>query len=659
MDHDAREYARRLNEAQRIARIGNWELDLRTHRLHWSDEIFRIFEIDPARFGASYEAFLDAIHPDDRAAVNNAYADSLRNRTPYEIAHRLLMPDGRIKWVSERCESSFDTDGAALRSVGTVQDITQQMTTELQLRETTRLLDSIVENIPNMIFMKDARELRFVLFNKAGEDLVGYPSDALLGKNDYDFFPKDQADFFIAKDRDVLENTGIVDIPDESIDTRDKGRRTLHTKKIALRDDTGAAQFLLGISEDITERRQAEEELQQLNATLEQRVAERTHELHAERNFIATVLDTVGALVVVLDPAGHIVRFNRACEVLTGFRFDELRGQPIWNYVIPPEQLAGVQSVFAHLATSTLPSEYENEWLKRDGCRCLIAWSNTTLTDAHGRITHIVATGIDITARRQAELAALAAKTEAERANAAKSEFLSRMSHELRTPLNAILGFAQLLEAYAEPPLPPTEQDSVREILRAGNHLLNLINEVLDLARIESGRLEMNVSEVELRPAITDALALMLPQAEARALTLISLPATSERLLVKCDALRLQQVLLNLLSNAVKFNTVGGSITITITTTHNSPGQVRVAVTDRGPGIAAEDIAKLFMPFERLNADHNAIDGTGIGLALSKQLLELMHGKIGVDSTPGVGSTFWFTLPLAAADHPPGDNEHS
>ena len=648
MDNDSRAITRRLNEAQRIAKIGSWEHDLRANHVRWSDEVFRIFEIDPARFAASYEAFLDAVHPDDRAVVNQAYTDSLINKTPYEITHRLLMPDGRIKWVSEHCESSFAPDGSALRSVGTVQDITQQMTTELQLRETTRLLDSIVENIPNMIFMKDAKDLRFVLFNKAGEQLVGYPSDALIGKSDYDFFPKEQADFFIAKDRNVLATSGVVDIAEEFIDTVVHGRRTLHTKKIALRDDSGAPQFLLGISEDITDRRHAEEQVQQLNATLEQRITERTQELDEKRKFMAAVLDTARALVVVLDSDGRIVRFNRACEALTGFRFDEVCGRPFWNHLIPPEQLEGVQSVFANLATTTLPSEYENEWLVRDGGRRLIAWSNATLTDAHGQVTHVVATGIDITARRHAEHAehaAHAAKTEAERANAAKSEFLSRMSHELRTPLNAILGFAQLLDAYAQPPLPPTEQDSVQEILRAGNHLLHLINEMLDLSRIESGRLQFNVTLVELHPVIRDALALILPQAEARAITLDLPQAMSERLFVNCDALRLKQVLLNLLSNAVKFNSVGGSIAIT--TTRDRHGHVRIAITDHGPGIAAENIAKLFVPFERLHADHDAIEGTGIGLALSKRLVELMQGEIGVDSTPGVGSTFWFTLPRA------------
>lgn len=641
-----RESARRLNEAQRIAKLGSWELDLRTNHLKWSDEIYRIFEIDPASFGACYEAFLDAIHPDDRAAVHLAYTDSLTLKKSYEISHRLLMPDGRIKWVSERCETSYDVNGIPLCSVGTMQDTTQHMSTELRLRETTHLLDSIVENIPNMIFLKEAKELRFVLFNKAGEDLVGYSREAMTGKTDYDFFPKQQADFFVADDRTVLKNTKVVDIPEEFIDTRLNGRRTLHTKKIALRDQHGTPQYLLGISEDITEHRNAELQLQQLNATLEQRVAERTHELSVERNFIATVLDTVCALVVVLDRNGCVVRFNRACETLSGYRFEELQGQPIWNYLIPQEQLPGVKFTFDNLTTQAKSTTYENEWLVRNGSRCLIAWSNTTLADEHGQVTHVIATGIDITARRKAEYSVIAAKIEAERANAAKSEFLSHMSHELRTPLNAILGFAQLLESFAQPPLPPAELDSVQEILHAGNHLLHLINQVLDLSRIETGHLSLNLTVIDLQSVIHEAVTLMLPQTVARAITL-DMPTENERLLVNCDALRLKQVLLNLLSNAVKFNSVGGHISIT--TTQEGNGNARIAIIDRGCGIDAEKITKLFIPFERLDADGDAIEGTGIGLALSKRLVELMQGKIGVDSTPGVGSTFWFTLPLAEA----------
>jgi PAS domain S-box-containing protein len=898
--HDSEARARgeaRLNEAQRIAHVGSWELDLERDQLSWSAEIFRIFELDPNRFAPSYEGFLEAVHPDDRASVHAAHTRSLVQRSPYEITHRLRMPDGRVKWVTGRGESTFDPEGKPRRSIGTVQDVTDRVIAEQCARETAQLLDSIVEHIPNMIFLKHASDLRFALFNKAGEELIGVGRDKMLGRNDYDFFPKEQADFFTGKDRAVLERHDVVDIAEEPIDTVTHGRRILHTKKIALRDDAGNPTYLLGISEDITdriaaqdalraakkrlrdildslfgfvglytldgtlidanrapldaaglsrtdvlgkpfwetywwnydariqarlrdalqraargevvryetevrvkddgrividvtfgplrdatgaianivgfavditERKQAEQALNRFKATLDQtldcvfmfdpetlrffyvnqgavdqvgytreellnmtpldikprfdaprframlapliagtesrllfrtdhrtkagtevpveialqyvrpagepgrfvaivrditervavenqlrfanerleeRIVERTRELGAERNFISTLLDIAGGLFVVLDRRGHIVRFNRTCENLTGFGFAELRDKPIWDCLIPPEQREAVRAVFERLATTALPSTHENHWLRKDGSRFLVAWSNATLADERGEVSHVVATGIDITDRKRTEDALRAAKEEAERANAAKSEFLARMSHELRTPMNSILGFAQLLEGFTNPPLQGAERESVREILAAGDHLLHLINDVLDLSRVESGQLLVNLVDVGIDVPMRAVWALAQPLADAKFVALIHKIECDPIPVVRADPMRLKQVLLNLVSNAIKFNRESGSVHLHCA--RHDDGMLTISVTDSGPGLTAQQISRLFVPFERLDADHRAIEGTGIGLALSKRLIEAMNGTIGVDSTPGAGSTFWITVPLA------------
>lgn len=363
------------------------------------------------------------------------------------------------------------------------------------LREAHAFLDSVLENIPNMIFVKDAKELRFVRFNKAGEELVGHSRAQLIGKNDYDFFPESEAKFFTSRDREVLSGGKLVDIPEETIHTAHQTTRTLHTKKIPLLDEAGRPQYLLGISEDITELKETEKAL-------------------------------------------------------------------------------------------------------RD------------------------------------------AKREAERANLAKSEFLSRMSHELRTPMNAVLGFAQLLEIDS----PRAEQrESLGQILKGGRHLLGLINEVLDISRIEAGHLSVSLEPVPLVDVIQEALDLIHPLAEKWSVRIAGVPPEAVDRFVLADRQRLKQVLLNFLSNAAKFNRPEGTVTVSVEDV--SEEQLRLKVTDTGHGIPPEKMARLFTPFDRLGAEESGVEGTGLGLALSRRLVEAMGGTVGADSAVDRGSTFWVTLP--------------
>jgi signal transduction histidine kinase len=234
------------------------------------------------------------------------------------------------------------------------------------------------------------------------------------------------------------------------------------------------------------------------------------------------------------------------------------------------------------------------------------------------------------------------AREEAERANQAKTEFLSRTSHELRTPLNAILGYAQLLERDLTAPDAP---HSVALISKGGQHLLELINDVLDIARIETGRLDLSVQPVALADVIEQAHTLTSAAASARRIAL-SLRPSPAPLTVLADRRRLLQVLLNLLSNAVKYTQAGGSVIVSVAL---DAGQARISIADDGPGIKARELERLFMPFERLGATSNDVEGSGLGLAVCKQLMEAMKGQIGVESAAGSGSTFWIALPVAPA----------
>ena len=249
--------------------------------------------------------------------------------------------------------------------------------------------------------------------------------------------------------------------------------------------------------------------------------------------------------------------------------------------------------------------------------------------------------GIDVTGRKRAEEASLAARDEAERANLAKSQFLSHMSHELRTPLNAVLGFAQLLEANEQEPLAATQRAQVGEILRGARHLLRLINDVLDLGLVETGNLAVETTQVSLAHLVQACLHMVEPLAQARGIHLQALPARSFERLVLADATRLKQVLLNLLANAIKYNQPGGEVVMQCVLRRD---KIRLFVHDNGPGLTPEQQGRLFTPFERMGVSSSQVEGAGIGLALSKRLMLAMSGDIGMQAREGGGSSFWIDV---------------
>ena len=648
----------RLKEAQRIAKIGSWELDLLTNKLHWSDEVFRIFEVDPARFGATYEAFLNAIHPEDRAAVNQAYTQSLTTRQAYDIDHRLQMADGRIKFVHEQCETLFNEDGKPLRSWGTVQDVSQRRMAATELLESRRLLSSIIENIPNMIFLKRASDLRFELLNRAGEDLLGYQRNDLIGKNDYDFFPKEQADFFTGKDRTVLAQKEIVDIPEEAISTR-HGVRILHTRKLTLRDADGQPQYLLGISEDITERKHTEEAM---NAAA-----------RYARNLIETSLDPL----VTISVAGKITDVNKATEDATGVQRHSLVGSDFASYFTQPEEARrGYQQVFSQGSVTDYPLAIRHA----SGKITEVLYNASVYRASDGTVSGVFAAARDITQlkRTEAELRRykdhleeevqqrttdlVLARDAADAANRAKSVFLANMSHELRTPLNAILGFSSLLRREAQ--LPGAQSEKLDVINRSGEHLLTLINDVLEMSKIESGRVQLDESPFDLGAMVRDVIDLMHVRADQKGLRLIIEQSTGYPRRIQGDEARLRQILINLIGNAIKFTEQGG-VTVRLGLKPSAEQKhMLIEVEDSGPGISAEDQTRLFQPFQQLGKQAADNQGTGLGLAISQQYAQLMGGSVTVQSTLGQGSLFQVELPLHEVDEgklsepaarPPGD----
>ena len=342
-------------------------------------------------------------------------------------------------------------------------------------------------------------------------------------------------------------------------------------------------------------------------------------------------------------PGGEILEANPKLAEIFGYESAEELKRDVQDvgalYVDRHDRLRFIESVVSEGSVQN----FETKIRRRTGEVIDISMNASLVMDSDGNVLGFEGTLVDVTDQRRAEENARRAWAEADRANQAKSVFLSRMSHELRTPLNSIIGFAQLLEL-RQPE--PEVADSVHHIVKAGHHLLELINEILDIAKVEAGRIDLSLEPVRLGEVVLETLALIRPLAGARSVSIRYDGDNQLDTYVLADRQRLKQVLLNLLSNAVKYNREGGLVEVTSTLEHD---QVSVAVSDTGPGITAQHLARLFVPFERLGAEATGEEGTGLGLTLSRNLTEAMGGILEAASTHGEGSTFTVTLPASAA----------
>lgn len=369
-------------------------------------------------------------------------------------------------------------------------------------------------------------------------------------------------------------------------------------------------------------------------------LTEREDQLRRTTSFLERLIASGPGVVVRQELTGPSIGYvSPNVERVLGYAPDQFQSEMgrLSDFLHPEQRDERIAQTVEELLSSG-QATFEHRVRHQDGSyRWMYATVHVESGD-NGEPESLLVYGMDITDRKAAEAVLSQARAEAEAANRAKSEFLSRMSHELRTPLNAILGFSQLLEMS---PLSDDDRESVQHILKAGDHLLSLINEVLDIARIESGRITLSPEPVHVGSLVSEVLALMSPVAGGRHVTLAAEPCDC---FVMADRQRLQQVLLNLIANGIKYNRSGGKVVISCIAT--AEDGARIAVTDTGWGIPAEKQSRLFTAFDRLGADQAGVEGTGIGLMLSKGLVDIMGGEMGFESEEGKGSTFWIDLPL-------------
>jgi PAS domain S-box-containing protein len=433
---------------------------------------------------------------------------------------------------------------------------------------------------------------------------------------------------------------GIEDIYELTYIRKDGSRFPAIVSVTALRDEQGGIIGYLLIGTDNTVRKQVEEERKKLDQRL------RDQQFYT-RSLIESNIDAL----MTTDPLGIITDVNKQMEALTGCTRDELIGAPFKNYFTDPER---AEAAIKLVLSEKKVTNYELTASARDGKKTVVSYNATTFYDRDRMLQGMCAVARDITERKRFEQALQesnvqleSAKSAAEKANDAKSDFLSSMSHELRSPLNAILGFAQLMESAS--PSPTTAQsESIAQILQAGWHLLKLINEILDLAVIESGKVSLSKEAVSLSEVMSECQAMMEPQAQQHGISM-TFPRfdPDQPLFVWADQTRLKQIIINLVSNAIKYNKEQGTVVVECVV--SAPDRIRITVADTGEGLAPEKLAQLFQPFNRLGQEAGGVAGTGIGLVVTKRLAELMEGALGVESTVGVGSVFWCELISVAA----------
>ena len=563
--------------------------------------------------------YLDFVHPNDRRATIQEAEKQSRGLEVISFENRYLCKDGSYKWLS------WSASPVAARGMiyAMARDVTELKRAEQALRLSEEQNRLLFESNPHPVWVYDLESFAIIDVNEAAIRNYGYSREEFLTLTIKDIRPAEDVPAVIesvAKSGTMLEENRIWR-------HRRKNGSLLDVEVTSHPIVYAGRNARLVVSTDITKRKQAEEALRQ-----------------SEERFRLLITGVKDYAIFMLDPDGRVASWNAGAERFKGYQAQEIIGQPTSRFYTPEDVAEGKPGRGLRIAAAEGRAEDEGWRVRKDGTQF---WANVVITALHdekGKLLGFSKITRDITERKQTQEALMEAKEEAERSNKFKDQFLSTMSHELRTPLNAVLGFSDLLTEERYGPLNDRQRRYVTHIHTGGKHLLRLINDILDLSKIEAGRLQLAIESVAVDGALAEVIDTLRPLADKKSQSLVV--NTSTDLSVRADTTRFKQIVMNLLGNAIKFTPEGGKIELTA----QQLGEVvRVDVRDSGPGIPAEEQQRIFEAFHRLRQSEKGAEGTGLGLAITKRLVELQGGHLGLESTPGLGSCFYFTLPSVAA----------
>ncbi|MBK9291014.1 MAG: PAS domain S-box protein [Bacteroidetes bacterium] len=750
--------------AESLAGIGHWKLDLVNNKLYWSDEVFRIFGVEPGQFPASYEAFLSYVHPDDREKVHKAYTDSLVNMTPYEIEHRIQLSNGQVKYVVEQCITQRDSEGRPLHSVGTVRDITKHHNSEEALIEAKEKAEEINANVTaiiegtsdsiwafdrnynilyiNQVFQRDFYDAFGVWLEKGSNLLQGLPEmlrpfwkpryDKVLANERFTIV--DEVDTAIGKIyievtfNPILKDGQVIggSCFGRNITERKQAEEALglseeRFKSVIASSNIGAWEYFgnsghlwcsteyfehlgyskeeflkdhepsldgiwlalmhpedrkrsekvfqdyldqgaMGMYENVFRMRRSNGEYAWIwsrGQTLRDRdgaLTDRTLGIHLD---ITTQIEAISKLeesearfrkifedgatgMVMANAEFRFIKVNRRFCEMTGLGEEELLMNTFAKITHPDDLPKDLDSLARLMRRELDAYRTEKRYLRKDGS---FFWAQATVSpiyDSEGKFLYYVGVIVDITDRKQAEEALKAAKEKAEESDRLKSAFLANMSHEIRTPMNGILGFAELLQ---EPDLSSDMKDQyIAMINKSGQRMLNIINDIIDISRIESGQVDIRTAPSNLNEQIEYIHEFFYQEARNKGLRIeITDRLPDEDATHVTDKEKLYAILTNLVKNAIKYTHNGG---IEIGCIRKNDQWLEFYVKDTGIGIPKDRQQAIFERFVQADIeDRMAYQGAGLGLAISKAYVEMLGGRIWVESEENVGSILRFELP--------------